>query len=347
MLPRSTSVTLGRSDKPRHYSVTGPGRPDARHAHHVVELTGPSGLRWDGGTGAGSHRPAGGGGHGGGGFLRRPAPHTRPLPGQPTLPFAPGMDAAVGARGTARQRIKAGQRSRCGAVRLLEDVMTANPGWTLPLPDEMGFEAAAAAPLDYLTSLLASAPPRLRSRRGAAVHRPAGGVGAAAIQAGRALGLTTIAVNPDNESVPSPRPAARTMRRAVPTGSRRCARPSVRPGSTSSSIRWAVTAWSTACACWPRRAGCCCGLHRGEIPTVKVNRLLLGNIGVLGAASREFFERQPALMGELWNHYLDLRETDALADPPVEVWPFADARQALQAVEDRRSLGKNVLSRHT
>ena len=89
------------------------------------------------------------------------------------------------------------------------------------------------------------------------------------------------------------------------------------------------------------------GFTAGEIPTVKVNRLLLGNIGVLGAASREFFERRPALMGELWTHYLDLRKTGALADPPVEVWPFADARQALQAVEDRRSLGKNVLSRHT
>ena len=53
------------------------------------------------------------------------------------------------------------------------------------------------------------------------------------------------------------------------------------------------------------------GFTAGEIPTVKVNRLLLGNIGVLGAASREFFERRPALMGELWTHYLDLRKTGA------------------------------------
>ena len=27
---------------------------------------------------------------------------------------------------------------------------------------------------------------------------------------------------------------------------------------------------------------------------------------MLGAASREFFERQPALMAELWTHYLHL-----------------------------------------
>jgi hypothetical protein len=72
-----------------------------------------------------------------------------------------------------------------------------------------------------------------------------------------------------------------------------------------------------------------------------------GSRAVTGGATREFFERQPALMGELWTHYPHLRKTGALADPPVEVWPFADARQALQAVEHRRSLGKNVLSRRT
>jgi hypothetical protein len=34
-----------------------------------------------------------------------------------------------------------------------------------------------------------------------------------------------------------------------------------------------------------------------------------------------------------------------LADPPVEAYPFADARWALRAIADRRALGKVVLSR--
>jgi hypothetical protein len=34
-----------------------------------------------------------------------------------------------------------------------------------------------------------------------------------------------------------------------------------------------------------------------------------------------------------------------LADPPVEAYPFADARGALRAIADRRALGKVVLSR--
>ena len=43
------------------------------------------------------------------------------------------------------------------------------------------------------------------------------------------------------------------------------------------------------------------GFAGGEIPVVKANRLLLGNTGVLGVASREFFEQRPAIVAELWD----------------------------------------------
>jgi NADPH2:quinone reductase len=87
------------------------------------------------------------------------------------------------------------------------------------------------------------------------------------------------------------------------------------------------------------------GFAGGEIPVVKVNRLLLGNTGVLGVASREFFEQRPALMAELWGQLIELWRTRMLPDPPVEAYPFADARGALRAIADRRALGKVVLSR--
>jgi NADPH2:quinone reductase len=76
-----------------------------------------------------------------------------------------------------------------------------------------------------------------------------------------------------------------------------------------------------------------------------VNRLLLGNTGVLGVASREFFEQRPALVIELWGQLMELWRTRMLPDPPVEAYPFADARGALRAIADRRALGKVVLSR--
>ena len=87
------------------------------------------------------------------------------------------------------------------------------------------------------------------------------------------------------------------------------------------------------------------GFAGGEIPVVKANRLLLGNTGVLGVASREFFEQRPAIVAELWTQLMDLRRTGALADPPVEAYPFADARGALRAIADRKARGKIVLSR--
>jgi NADPH2:quinone reductase len=87
------------------------------------------------------------------------------------------------------------------------------------------------------------------------------------------------------------------------------------------------------------------GFAGGEIPVVKVNRLLLGNTGVLGVASREFFEQRPALVAELWEQLIELWRTRMLADPPVEAYPFTDARGALRAIAERRALGKVVLSR--
>ncbi len=87
------------------------------------------------------------------------------------------------------------------------------------------------------------------------------------------------------------------------------------------------------------------GFTGGESPTVKVNRLLLGNTGVLGVASREFFEQQPAVVAQLWARLIELRRTGALADPPVLPYPFADARGALRAIADRQARGKIVLSR--
>jgi NADPH2:quinone reductase len=87
------------------------------------------------------------------------------------------------------------------------------------------------------------------------------------------------------------------------------------------------------------------GFTAGEIPVVKVNRLLLGNTGVLGVASREFFEHQPAVAAELWATLLDLRQRGTLPDPPVQSYPFADARGALRAIDGRTARGKAVLSR--
>ena len=325
-------------------------------AHRIAAFTGPDDVQW-----AEVPEPAAGGGvvidvaAAGVSFadlLQTQGAYQMRVP----LPYTPGMDAA----GVVRSGSGSGSGSDSGSdwrpgqrVAVLvpygcwQEVMTVPPERVLPLPGGMSLEAGAAAPLNYLTGLFALVR-RARAQPGETllVHGAAGGVGTAAVQLGKALGLRTIAVAGDSAKrdfalrcgadhvVPSDGwlAAVRDLlgERAVdivvdPVGSDRM----------TDSLR------SLA----PEGRLLVLGFAGGEIPVVKVNRLLLGNTGVLGVASREFFEQRPALVGELWGQLMELWQTGALADPPVEAYPFADARGALRAIADRRALGKVVLSR--
>src|SRR5689334_18247097 len=270
------------------------------------------------------------------------------------LPYTPGMDAAGVVRSSAPGAdFRPGQR-----VAVLvpygcwQEVISVPGERVLPLPDGMSFEAGAAAPLNYLTGLFALVR-RARAQAGETllVHGAAGGVGTAAVQLGKALGLRTIAVAGDD--------AKREF--ALRCGADHAVLSNGRPGDgwlaavrdlvgeravdivldPVGSDRMTDSLRSLA----PEGRLLVLGFAGGEIPVVKVNRLLLGNTGVLGVASREFFEQRPALVTELWGQLMELWRTRMLADPPVEAYPFADARGALRAIADRRALGKVMLSR--
>lgn len=324
-------------------------------AHRIAAFTGPEDVEWtEVAEPAESAEPAAGGGVvidvAAAGVSFADLLQTRgAYQMRVALPYTPGMDAAGVVRSCAPGAdFRPGQR-----VAVLvpygcwQEVINVPPGRVLPLPDGMSFEAAAAAPLNYLTGLFALVR-RARALAGETllVHGAAGGVGTAAVQLGKALGLRTIAVAGDetkrefavrcgaDHAVLSDGwlAAVRDLvgERAVdivvdPVGSDRM----------TDSLR------SLA----PEGRLLVLGFAGGEIPAVKVNRLLLGNTGVLGVASREFFEQRPALVAELWGQLTELWRTRMLADPPVEVYPFADARGALRAIADRRALGKVVLSR--
>jgi NADPH2:quinone reductase len=318
-------------------------------AHRIVDFTGPAAVQW-----TQVKEPAADGGvvidvaAAGVSFadlLQTTGTYQLKVP----LPFTPGMDAAGTVR-TARPELglTAGQ-----PVAVLmshgcwQEIISAPPERVLPLPDELSLEAAAALPLNYLTGLLALI------RRGRAqpgetllVHGAAGGIGTATIQLGRALGFRTIAVVGD----------AAKQRFAVQSG----ADHAVLASGWLNAVRELVgeravdlvldpvggdRMTDSLRSLAPEGRLLVLGFAAGEIPTVKVNRLLLGNTAVVGVASREFFDQQPKVVAELWAQLLELRRTRALADPPVQSFPFADARDALEAIAGRRAIGKVVLSR--
>ena len=323
-------------------------------AHRIAAFTGPGDVRWaevaEPAPGDGVVIDVAAAGVSFADLLQTQGAYQMRVP----LPYTPGMDAAGVVRSGAGSGGSAGLRPGQRVAVLVpygcwQEVISVPPERVLPLPDGMSFEVGAAAPLNYLTGLFALVR-RARAQAGETllVHGAAGGVGTAAVQLGKALGLRTFAVAGDETKrefalrcgadhavlADGWLAAVRDVlgERAVdivvdPVGSDRM----------TDSLR------SLA----PEGRLLVLGFAGGEIPVVKVNRLLLGNTGVLGVASREFFEQRPALAAELWGRLVELWRTRALADPPVEVYPFADARGALRAIADRRALGKVVLSRIT
>lgn len=206
------------------------------------------------------------------------------------LPYTPGMDASGVIRSApARTGLTPGQRV---AVLLphggWQEVISAPAARVLPLPADMSFEAGAAAPLNYLTALFALAR-RAQAQPGETllVHGAAGGVGTAAVQLGKALGLRTVAVASDQ---------------AKADFARRCgADHAVRGDGWLAAVRDLLGERAVDIVADPvggdrmtdslRSLGpqgrlLVLGFTAGEIPVVKVNRLLLGNTGVLGVASR-------------------------------------------------------------
>ena len=334
-------------------------------AHRIAAFTGPEDVEWtEVAEPAESAKPAAGGGVvidvAAAGVSFADLLQTRgAYQMRVALPYTPGMDAAGVVRSCAPGAgFRPGQR-----VAVLvpygcwQEVISVPAERVLPLPDGMSFEAGAAAPLNYLTGLFALVR-RARAQAGETllVHGAAGGVGTAAVQLGKALGLRTIAVAGDE--------AKREF--ALRCGADHAVLSHGRQGDGQLGDGWLAAVrdlvgeravdivldpvgsdrmTDSLRSLAPEGRLLVLGFAGGEIPVVKVNRLLLGNTGVLGVASREFFERHPALVAELWGQLLALRQTGALADPPVEAYPFADARGALRAISERRALGKVVLSR--
>jgi NADPH:quinone reductase len=318
-------------------------------AHQIVSLTGPDDVQW-----TEVAEPAAGGGvlidvaAAGVSFadlLQTRGGYQMKVP----LPYTPGMAAA----GTVRSAPSAAGLAAGQRVAVLlpygcwQEVLSAPADRALPLPDDMSLTAGAAAPLNYLTALFALVQ-RARAEPGETllVHGAAGGVGTAAIQVGRALGMRTVAVVSD----------AAKREFALRSG----AQHAVLADGWLAAVRGLMgeravdvvvdpvggdRVTDSLRSLAPGGRLVVLGFTAGEIPVVKVNRLLLGNTAVLGAASREFFEHRPAALAALWDRLLRLRRAGPLPDPPVQPYPFADAQGALRSIAQRQATGTVVLSR--
>ncbi len=266
---------------------------------------------------------------------------------KPPLPFVPGSEVAGIVRSAPDgAKLQVGSRvAGFPGIGGFQELVAVHPGAVFALPDRISFEAGAALPMNYLTVGFALVRRgRLRAGETVLVHGAAGGVGSAAVQVAKAFGARVIAVvsTADKQAIAKQAGAddvvlAEGFLEATKglTGGRGVdvVLDPVGGDRFTDSLR------SLA----PEGRLLVVGFTGGEIPTVKVNRLLLNNVDVVGVGLGAFMMREPSLLQDEWARLLPHLEAGRL-DPPIgAVYPLEDAARALSEMEARRALGKIVL----
>ena len=77
---------------------------------------------------------------------------------------------------------------------------------------------------------------------------------------------------------------------------------------------------------------------------MRVNRLLLNNIAVVGVGWGAFWSTRPGYPRAQWDELLPLLRAGRITPPIGSVHPLDDAAAALTEIDERRAAGKVVLA---
>ena len=270
----------------------------------------------------------------------------------PDLPFVPGSEVAGQVRSApASSGYAVGDR--VAAFPFLggfAELVAADPAMVFPLPDAVTFEQGAALPMNYLTCHFALRERgRLQPGETVLVHGAAGGIGTAAVQLAVAWGARVIAVVSSDDKARVARDAG--AHDVVPVEGFREAVAELTSGRGVDVVvdpvggdRFTDSLRSLA----PGGRLLVIGFTAGAIPEVKVNRLLLGNLSVVGVGWGAWWTGRggpgPAFLRQQWDDLLPLLESGAI-DPVIgEVRDLDDVVAALTAVDERRATGKTLLT---
>lgn len=86
------------------------------------------------------------------------------------------------------------------------------------------------------------------------------------------------------------------------------------------------------------------GFAAGEIPTLKVNYLLVKNIEVSGLQVSDYRKRMPVRMRECFDEIFDLYEKGLVKPPVISTRPLEGFADALGQIRDRKAKERIVLS---
>jgi NADPH2:quinone reductase len=266
---------------------------------------------------------------------------------RPDLPFTLGSEVA----GVVREApdgspLRPGDRvAAFPATGAFAEVVAVRADHVLPLPAEVGFAAGACLPMNYLTAHFALlVRGRLTAGETVLVHGAAGGVGTAVVQLASALGARVLAVVSTQAKADVAR-AAGAHETVLAEGFRDAVKQLTGGAGVDMVVdpvggdRFTDSLRSLA----PEGRLLVVGFTAGEIPTVRVNRLLLNNIDVVGVGWGAYALDRPGYVGRQWAELEPHLRSGAL-DPLIsETFPLKDAGAALATIDERRVTGKVVL----
>ncbi|QIX25584.1 NADPH:quinone oxidoreductase family protein [Nocardioides sp. JQ2195] len=263
---------------------------------------------------------------------------------KPELPFVPGAEVA-GVVASAPEGSGLSVGDRVASLPMLggfAEKVLAQPHLTFRLPDSVSFEEGASFLFNYCTSHFALVDRgHLLAGETVLVHGAAGGIGTSAIQvakafgAGRVIGVTStedkgeIAVTAGADEFVLADGFKDAVGQSVdivvdPVGGDRF----------TDSLR----------TLRPHGRLLVIGFTAGDIPTVKVNRLLLNNISVTGVGWGAYAMPRPGYIGTQWEAMLPHLSSGALKPVVGPSFPLDRAAEALLCLEQRRATGKVVLT---
>ena len=268
---------------------------------------------------------------------------------KPALPFVPGSEVSgVIASSPPDSGLAVGDR--VAAFALLggfAERVVADVDMTFRLPDTLTFQQGAALPLNYLTAHFALLRRgRLQDSESVLVHGAAGGVGTASIQVAKAFGAGQVIAVTSNDAKAQVALAAGADDVVLADGFK----DAVTDLTNDHGVDIVVDPvggdrFTDSLRCLsPGGRLLVIGFTAGEIPTVKVNRLLLNNIDVRGVAWGGFVLQQPGYVATQWAELVPHIDAGALLAPIAAAYPLDSVVEALRELDDRKAMGKVVLS---
>lgn len=268
---------------------------------------------------------------------------------KPDLPFTPGVEVA-GTVATAPDDSGFAPGDRVMAFTTLggfAEQAVAPPETTFPLPERLSFEAGAGLLMNYHTAHFAlHRRGRLSTGETVLVHGAAGGVGTATIQIAKGAHARVLAVvSTDAKAAIAERAGADEVLRSD-TDWKQAALDAT-DGRGVDVVMDPVGGdrfLDSIRALAPEGRLLVVGFTSGAIPEVRVNRLLLRNVDLVGVAWGAFLAVDPGLGRDI-DAALQPLIAAGTVDPVLgTTYPLEQAAAALADIEERRAVGKVVLT---